>query len=67
MPEIAEIKEIDGAIWCRVNLKGDDGSIGLYTPKEIEDIRKDERRACAEVCEGDKYLRYDIAAAIRNL
>lgn len=25
-----------------------------------------ERERCAKICEGDKYLRYDIADAIRN-
>ena len=39
MPRVAEIKEIDGAIWCRVDL--DLGMpISLYTEPEIVAIKK---------------------------
>lgn len=37
MPKIAELREIDGQIWCRVG-KPDDfpSGIALWTPDEVE-------------------------------
>ena len=60
MPQIAELKVIDGATWCRVEIKGDDGWIGIYTPAEVDAIRKDERNACAALMD-DQRVALEIA------
>lgn len=44
MPQIAEIKTIDGQVWVRVELKPEPGaltSIALYTPKELKERDRD--------------------------
>ena len=50
MPEIAEIREIDGAIWVRVGVPGDFPSgVVLWTPDEAhafaEGVKRIEREA----------------------
>lgn len=42
MPELAEIKEIDGKIWVRVTINPlhDAGSITLWTPKEVQEYKR---------------------------
>jgi len=47
MPRIAELREIDGAMWAKLELESDPSGIGIYTPEEIDAIRKDEGYACA--------------------
>ena len=35
MPKILELREIDGAVWCRVGVIGEFGNgIALWTPEE---------------------------------
>lgn len=42
MPRIAELREIDGEIWCRVGTPNDFPSgIALWTPDEVERAKKD--------------------------
>lgn len=43
MPRIAEIKELDGAVWVRVDLAIDPSGIGIYTPDEIEALERSSR------------------------
>lgn len=43
MPKIVEIKRIDGDIWVKIDpliLNTEVGSISLYTPEEIEHIKR---------------------------
>lgn len=42
MPQIAQIKEIDGEVWVRVGVPGDFLSgITLWTPEEVEAVKRD--------------------------
>lgn len=41
MPQIAEIKEMDGKIWCRVTINPTHGQITLWTPEEIAKYKRD--------------------------
>lgn len=44
MPIISEIKVIDNEVWCKVKLARNTdvcGTISLYTPDEIEEIKKE--------------------------
>jgi len=42
MPQIAQIKEIDGEVWVRVGVPGDFPSgITLWTPEEVEAVKRD--------------------------
>jgi len=46
MPKIAELREIDGEMWCRVGVHGDFPSgIALWTPDEVERAEKNAVRA----------------------
>jgi len=47
MPRIAELKEIDGALWARLDLDlKDGGSVSLFTEAEVQGVRADERKGC---------------------
>ncbi len=46
MPEIAELKEIDGEIWARVRMNKDDGGITLWTESEKSAALARERNRC---------------------
>lgn len=49
MPRILELKEIDGAMWARLDLDLNSASpVGLYTPEEEREIRRSERNAALE-------------------
>ena len=52
MPKIAEIKEIDGDVWVRVEVDVDQGSITLWTEEEKAAVTReaveDEREACVQ-------------------
>lgn len=48
MPKVAELKEIDGAIWARVELL-EPQPVHLLTDAEVQAIRKDEREGVIEV------------------
>ena len=39
MPSIAEMKEIDGQLWVRVKIEGDEGQVTLWTDKEIKEFK----------------------------
>lgn len=39
MPRVAEIKEINGQIWARLETESDEGVVTLWTPTEIEEHR----------------------------
>ena len=80
MPQIAELKEIDGEIWCRVGKPpGFPNGIALWTPDEQKAMdakaRAEEREACAKIAENtadkDGHYAWDsacnlIANAIRQ-
>jgi hypothetical protein len=53
MLKIAEIKVIDNEVWVRIPMEMGSG-VGLYTEEEIAEIRRDERRACADLILGDE-------------
>ena len=40
MPQIAEIKEIDGKIWVRVLVVGDAGALTIWSPEEIQEFKR---------------------------
>lgn len=39
MPKIAELKEINGQIWARLEMNTDEGEVTLWTKDEIKDYR----------------------------
>lgn len=39
MPKVAELREIDGAIWARIEIDAKDGVVELLSAKEIEERR----------------------------
>lgn len=41
MPQVAEIKEIDEQIWCRVLVNPIHGQITLWTLEEISQYKRD--------------------------
>ena len=55
MPKIAEIKEIKGGTWVRVEIEGDEGSITLWTEEEkaaaIRAAVEAGREACAKIAD----------------
>ena len=46
MPRIAEIREIDGECWVRMEPKGDEGALTIWTAEEVR--RHDNSIRCAE-------------------
>lgn len=48
MPNICELKQIDGAIWARLDMNWDMeygmDPVNLYTDAEIEEIKRKERK-----------------------
>lgn len=46
MPRIAELREIDGAVWARIDTTLGGNSVSLLTDAEVQAIRDDERKAC---------------------
>lgn len=46
MPRIAELREIDGALWARVETDLGGDSVSLFTAAELRGIREDERKGC---------------------
>lgn len=44
MPKILELRDIDGVLWARIGQLGEfeSGSVVLYSPKEVNAIRRDE-------------------------
>ena len=44
MPRISKLKEIDGAMWARLDMDWDGGPISLYTELEIREIKETERK-----------------------
>ncbi len=53
MPKIIELKEIDGAMWARVevDLSVDPGSVSLVTGDEMDAIKRDVRMMCADLAD----------------
>lgn len=41
MPRPCQLKEIDGALWARLDMDYDGGEVSLYTPIEIK-LMKDQ-------------------------
>ena len=39
MPRIAELKEIDGQLWARMEMDRDEGAVTLWTNEEIKDFK----------------------------
>ncbi len=46
MPKIAELREIDGATWARIDMTLGGDSVSLFTEAEVRAVRDDERKAC---------------------
>lgn len=44
MPKPCELKEINGAIWARLDIDWDGGPLSLYTEIEIQKIKERERQ-----------------------
>ena len=53
MPRISELREIDGAVWAKLDIDWDGGPVSFYTELEIKQIKEAERK--------------DIIYAIQNL
>lgn len=82
MPKMAELREIDGALWARVevDLSVDPGSVSLLTGAEVEALKREQRALCAELADdtatanqghnsyyaGIRFGAKIIAEAIRN-
>lgn len=58
MPRITYLKEIDGALWARLELdmSTDHGAVHIFTDKEIKKLKDDERMA----------VRYEIENALNR-
>ena len=65
MPKIAELKEIDGAMWARLDIEYEpgDGSVSLLTAAELKGIIKAEREQCAILADDHSH----VAEAIRDM
>jgi hypothetical protein len=37
MPKIAELREIDGSLWVKLEMNADEGQVTLWTAEEIEE------------------------------
>jgi hypothetical protein len=50
MPRVLEFKELDGAIWAKldIDLEKDRSPIHLYTAAEMAELRRSERNAALE-------------------
>lgn len=46
VPKIAELREIDGTMWARIDMTMGGSSVSLFTDAEVHAIRDDERKAC---------------------
>jgi hypothetical protein len=57
MPKIAEIKIVDGEVWCKVGTPGEfENGVALWTPEEQErNYRSGYNDAKAELVEGQKF------------
>ena len=53
MPKITYLKEIDGALWARLELDHPtkDGAVHIFTDKEIRELKDQERQAVREEIE----------------
>jgi hypothetical protein len=70
MPKLAELREIDGAMWARIECPSDsEDPIHILTDQEVAAIRKDERAACVEVISWfsnvEKFTAADVIARLR--
>lgn len=41
MPQIAELREIDGQMWARIPVNEYDGVVSLYSEAEVQKLRRD--------------------------
>ena len=41
MPKIAEVKEIEGQVWVRINLHEFDGQVSLYSERDVAVLKRD--------------------------
>lgn len=46
MPRVLELKEIDGALWAKLEITLNSPPVSLYTAAEIEELQKSERVFC---------------------
>ena len=74
MPLVAEIKKFEGAIWARIEVDGDEGSVTLWTEDEKHQALKAERERCAQIADdlgaldaGHTNIRAGYAAAARAI
>lgn len=46
MPQILEMKEIDGELWCKIPAKviGGEGPVSLFYPDELEKLKHEHLR-----------------------
>lgn len=65
MPVIAELRGIDGAIWARVPVTGDEGQIQIMSEAEIQAQQKREQGQLAEI-ERLRKLVADFADAVEK-
>lgn len=65
MPRIMEMKEIDGAMWARLDLTKEQSPVHLYTDAEVVALREAERNdALEEAAEAaENAWRYEMATA----
>lgn len=58
MPRISKLKEIDGAMWARLDMDWDGGPVSIYTELEIKLIKEAERKIIIHVIENLDRISY---------
>lgn len=41
MPRILQLRDLDGAVWAKLDLKNTDSPVRLYTEKEVKQLIQD--------------------------
>ena len=59
MPKPCKLKEIDGAMWARLDIDYDGGPISLYTPIEIKEMLNQERKRIIYAIENIDRILYE--------
>ena len=69
MPKIAELREIDGGMWARIEIKNDDGEVTLWTGAEKNRALVLERAAALEeaAAEADRLGEPQLRDSIRAM
>jgi len=58
LPRISKLKEIDGAMWARLDMDWDGGPVSIYTELEIKLIKEAERKIIIHVIENLDRISY---------